>query len=193
MKEILKGLVVSTQYPDNKLAEGLNVAVYIPDEDRYLEISKLAYLDGSQWRTDKGTYIFPEWEMRYISINPSKHEVYMVKDTQWLACIANDLDTEVNYTLLDNNFKSGIFMMECRECTSHFMAAKSQGLCEACSNKFRIAKIIVGKDKVKKKNLIFTTEKKLTVSQVRTIANVAFDAGRFSKQEFNDWYNKQDI
>ncbi len=39
MKEILKGLVVSTQYPDNKLAEGLNVAVYIPDEDRYLEIS----------------------------------------------------------------------------------------------------------------------------------------------------------
>jgi hypothetical protein len=73
------------------------------------------------------------------------------------------------------------------------MAAKSQGLCEACSDKFRIAKIIVGKDKVKKKNLIFTTEKKLTVSQVRTIANVAFDAGRFSKQEFNDWYNKQDI
>jgi hypothetical protein len=48
-------------------------------------------------------------------------------------------------------------------------------------------------DKVKKKNLIFTTEKKLTVSQVRTIANTAFDAGRYSKQEFNDWFNKQDI
>lgn len=193
MKTVLKGRLKTKHYTNKELQENLNVIVYNPETKNNVEVSKLSHITDYQWITDKGTVISPDLELHYMVAKCfSTDNEYIVKDNQW----ANYLDKigdMVAFHLLDSEFKTGIWMMECTNCSAHFMGSKSQGLCEACSEINKVAKILSAKDKPRKKLPIFTTEKKLTIGQVKQFAGNAFDAGRFSKQSFEDWFSKQDF
>jgi PHP family Zn ribbon phosphoesterase len=82
--------------------------------------------------------------------------------------------------------------MECQRCHSHFEASKSQAVCLDCCIQLGTATLITDKEN-KPKKFKPTKEKSIPLSEVKAMLSDAFDAGRYSKFDFEDWISRQDL
>lgn len=191
MKNVLKGKIKTIPYFEKELYENLEVIVYNIETKSYINVEKLSHITDYQWVTYSGITLDETTECHYMVVEYDNN-TYLVKENQW-ANYLTQLNTEVSFELSASTFKSGTWMLECTKCSSDFIGHRYQGICENCAEENKIAKILFNKDKLNKKIPIFTNEKKLTISQAIKLANSAFDIGRYSKTDFNDWLSKQEF
>ena len=184
------GTIVAQVLDDKDLFEGMQVAVYDPFNAAYVEISKLSHIVKDQWITDAGTKVKYDWELHEIVIVDSDLEA-ILRDKDWKIGIKL-LNQNSNYEFNALPFKEGHYHVECQYCNSHFEASRSQALCESCCYKFGTATLLIDQEN-KPKKFKPTKEKSIPLSEVKAMLSEAFDAGRYSKFDFEDWIFRQNL
>lgn len=184
------GKIVAQVLEDRHLFEGMRVAVYDPFTNAYVEISKLSHIIKDQWITDAGTTIKYDWELHEIILSDEGLEA-VLRDKDWKLGISM-LNQRANYYFNPLRFREGHYHMECQRCHSHFEASKSQSLCADCCIKLGTVTLVFDNenkpDKFKK-----VKQKSISLDQVKVMLSDAFDAGRYSDFEFEDWISRQDL
>lgn len=184
------GTIVAQVLEDRDLFEGMQVAIYDPFKMAYVEVSKLNHIVKDQWITDLGTQVRYDWELHEICIVDGDTEA-VLKDKDWLIGIKM-LNKNSAYKFSPAPFKEGHYHMECQRCHSHFEASKSQAVCLDCCIQLGTATLITDKEN-KLEKFKKVKQKSIPLDQVKLMLSDAFEAGRYSKFEFEDWISRQDL
>jgi len=184
-----KGTIVAKLLEDRDLFENKQVAVYDSINGVYVEISKLSHIAKDQWITETTTKIKYDWELHDIIIEDDKEIALRYKD--WEKGISL-LNQETMYDFIPAPFKQGLFSIECQRCHSHFEGSKSQGICSECCVAMGTAALLIG-DQNKPQKLKKIKQKSIPLSRVKELLIDAFDAGRYSTINSEEWISRQDL
>jgi len=120
----------------------------------------------------------------------TKDNTYPIAINEWKKIIKNNLIGEsVMAELVPFKFKEGKYPQTCTECTSSFLAAKSQPFCRKCCNEMATAII-----KTPEQSSINKRPRLIKASKIKEICMEAYDmlANHFLRRhEYEEWLNKK--
>lgn len=187
---IINGVIITEPISTSSLEAG--VYWLLNKENKYL-IVNLLYLDtNGNWHveTDNNIEIVSNVKKFYKLSILTKENTYSIAFSDWKKIIKNNLiGKSVTVAIIPYKFREGKSVQTCTECTSSFIAARSQPFCKNCCNEMSTA--------VLKNNIIPSINKRPRLVSKNIVKDICMETYDMlanhclRRHEYEEWLNKK--